>query len=703
MTTKAVRYTQPLLGSTSVDPHLVAVSEADEVLILQNGAPCLVYADNDKTPLPNPVTRGVAPGTAGLSTHGELLVYLEAGRGYGAQVTVGTDVTIVAFPDVSPDVADVVNTAAMDAALATTAPLTTPYGGGVSRVNEGPLSLLDQRLAPGNPADVTDWGAVLVAAKAMFRPSGGYHFDPRGGGHAYAPPGIYPMVTGFPYDDNVVIEGSGPGTIFLAKTNDMEMFSATATDSFGMFGGQLLNVRLMADQGVTGVRGFASHAFGVGSGGFSGWLIRGLVIWPQYGASPIYGNIDRGLHLDFFIESKVHADIQGCTSENIYIDNNTNVTDVDGQCRVAGGWGMVVDGGSFPRTMPGWVCEGNNGNGGVWVKSGWPRMYGCHMEQSGVPDIQLDNGAVSVFGGELVYAAIASGCYDWKFDGVLIRGSVDIAAGVGTGVIAGGAGGWSDPSRRAAIESVRDGSDGIVKSVLPGFTLPSGTVPIDALGTTLGGTGAKLAVRGKPAVDTPAVFGGTTQAKLDALVAAMDLQGWVRDISTLPASDDFNRPDNSTSMGVVPSNGMSWQAMVGSWGIIGNQAYCESHVGTDYVVVETGKSDCTVKVTLTVAGGGGLIVRGKDAANHLRVYNGGQSLSKVVGGVETTLLGYYAVGVDGDVVEVVVNGSSITLKRNGAVLGSVTETDLETNTRHGLSNIGAGSPPTARFDNFSVV
>jgi hypothetical protein len=52
----------------------------------------------------------VTPGAAGVSTRGELLVYLEAGRGYDARITVGEGdeavVSIVSLPDISPDVDD---------------------------------------------------------------------------------------------------------------------------------------------------------------------------------------------------------------------------------------------------------------------------------------------------------------------------------------------------------------------------------------------------------------------------------------------------------------------------------------------------------------------------------------------------------------------------------------------------------------------
>lgn len=126
MTTKAVRYTQPLLGAVPGTDVLVQVDEVAEVLIHQDGEPCTVYGSNDKAALSNPVPRGVLPGNPGFSTRGELLVYFEAGRGYDAVVTVGAGseavVTVVPLPDISPDVADAGGTvaaalAALEAAL----------------------------------------------------------------------------------------------------------------------------------------------------------------------------------------------------------------------------------------------------------------------------------------------------------------------------------------------------------------------------------------------------------------------------------------------------------------------------------------------------------------------------------------------------------------------------------------------------------
>lgn len=111
MTTKAVRYTQPLLGVVPGSVALVVVDDPAEVLIRQGGVVCTVFGSNDKAALANPVPLGVDSGAAGVSVRGELLIYLEAGRGYDAAITVGTGdeavVTVVPLPDISPDVADV--------------------------------------------------------------------------------------------------------------------------------------------------------------------------------------------------------------------------------------------------------------------------------------------------------------------------------------------------------------------------------------------------------------------------------------------------------------------------------------------------------------------------------------------------------------------------------------------------------------------
>ncbi len=175
MPTKAVRYTQPLLGVRAGSDYLVAVTEVDvdEVLIRQDGASCTVFGNNEKAPLANPVPLGVEPGDGGLSTRGELLVYFEAGRGYDAQITVGDVVVVVPLPDVSPDVDDAGgDTSALEATVealgvdvGAKAPIASP-------AFTGTVTLPGFRL---EPAGAAPFGAGVVGT--LFNSTVDYVFD----------------------------------------------------------------------------------------------------------------------------------------------------------------------------------------------------------------------------------------------------------------------------------------------------------------------------------------------------------------------------------------------------------------------------------------------------------------------------------------------------------------------------------------------
>ena len=106
--TKKVKYTQPLIGEANAAGDLRLVPGA-VVEILQDGEPVTVYSDEDGTEIDTPtVPSGVASGTAGVSTRGELTVWLKPGSGYSGVATVGQAVTTFPIPDISPDVDDVV-------------------------------------------------------------------------------------------------------------------------------------------------------------------------------------------------------------------------------------------------------------------------------------------------------------------------------------------------------------------------------------------------------------------------------------------------------------------------------------------------------------------------------------------------------------------------------------------------------------------
>lgn len=104
---KKVMYTQPLLGERNAAGDLILVPGA-VVQILQDGDPVQVYSDQDGTEIDTPaVPSGVASGSAGVSTRGELTVWLTPGSGYSGVATVGQQATTFPIPDISPDISDV--------------------------------------------------------------------------------------------------------------------------------------------------------------------------------------------------------------------------------------------------------------------------------------------------------------------------------------------------------------------------------------------------------------------------------------------------------------------------------------------------------------------------------------------------------------------------------------------------------------------
>lgn len=107
MSTFAALYTAPLWAPSggTVTGFLVAVPNAI-VVIQRNGVNVPCYSDRLKTVLATagtPLPLGVAQGSPGIDTNGDLVVYLEWGDGYTANVTVGTVTTLVALNGIPAD------------------------------------------------------------------------------------------------------------------------------------------------------------------------------------------------------------------------------------------------------------------------------------------------------------------------------------------------------------------------------------------------------------------------------------------------------------------------------------------------------------------------------------------------------------------------------------------------------------------------
>jgi hypothetical protein len=170
--------------------------------------------------------------------------------------------------------------------------------------------------------------------------------------------------------------------------------------------------------------------------------------------------------------------------------------------------------------------------------------------------------------------------------------------------------------------------------------------------------------------------------------------------------DNFARADTSSAIGTPSDGGSAWSQLAGTWGIASNTAYESSGAASEsIVVVESSAADVTVQVKISTFGNdAGIVIRASDVNNYLVVRINGSTvdLYRVQSG-SATLIGNLggAVAASGDMWTVRASGSTISVYRNLAQLGSdQTSSFNSTATKHGLrSNNHADN----RFDYFSIV
>jgi hypothetical protein len=165
-------------------------------------------------------------------------------------------------------------------------------------------------------------------------------------------------------------------------------------------------------------------------------------------------------------------------------------------------------------------------------------------------------------------------------------------------------------------------------------------------------------------------------------------------------SDSFNRADSSTSLGTADVGG-AWTAFAGTWGIASNKAYHVSTFADGYAAIDSGLADCTVALTLSTVGAGGITFRAADAT-HLWFVEATTSDSKVYrcDGFGPSLWANLGTSwSNGDVMSVVLLGSSIKVYKNGVQAGStITDSTYATATKHGLRDYSG----SGRYDSFTV-
>lgn len=178
---------------------------------------------------------------------------------------------------------------------------------------------------------------------------------------------------------------------------------------------------------------------------------------------------------------------------------------------------------------------------------------------------------------------------------------------------------------------------------------------------------------------------------------------WGISLTRQVVEDTFTRPDSATTLENAET-GQAWQVLAGTWGIASKTAYCVAHGGTNKAcaVVETGMSDGVVEVTHSSlsAGGSRLAFRFTDVDNGFIV--GAESavyqLYRLEAGTYNAIGSWATTPASGDVVRVVMNGSSITVYINGTARITATSTFNQTATKHGI----AAASTSSRFDNFTV-
>lgn len=184
---------------------------------------------------------------------------------------------------------------------------------------------------------------------------------------------------------------------------------------------------------------------------------------------------------------------------------------------------------------------------------------------------------------------------------------------------------------------------------------------------------------------------------MTAVVAASYVAG-----ASAIVSDSFTRANSATSLGTADT-GQAWVPLSDTWGITSNTAYKVTASNQGYVVIDSGVSDCTITVTVsgTTTAGGGITFRATDVSNlwFVECGSGASSVYKSqTGSGLTQMASGWAAFAAGDVMSVVLSGTSINVKKNGTSIGTLTNAFNQTATKHGLRDYTG----TIRLDDFSV-
>lgn len=168
-------------------------------------------------------------------------------------------------------------------------------------------------------------------------------------------------------------------------------------------------------------------------------------------------------------------------------------------------------------------------------------------------------------------------------------------------------------------------------------------------------------------------------------------------------TDNFNRADNSASLGTPSDGGGAWTAGTGTWGVNSNQGYCSTSTALAVATLEASVSNVEVQGTASVINSDiGVVARFANTSNYLMAdFLGATStrLFKNVAGSFTSL-GSGSAGSNGDVIVLRCDsGNNLTVKVNGVSRITATDSAGSTNTKHGIRT---HNDTVARIDDFSI-
>lgn len=171
-------------------------------------------------------------------------------------------------------------------------------------------------------------------------------------------------------------------------------------------------------------------------------------------------------------------------------------------------------------------------------------------------------------------------------------------------------------------------------------------------------------------------------------------------------ADSFTRADDAASLGSADTGG-AWTVLAGTWGISGNKAYLPGGAGDAWAVHDVGRADVDMQVTIagSSAVSQGLAFRVASNGNGYRLaFNSANvfKIFRVVSGTSTEIAAGPRGGAPGDVVRLLVTGSTFRVYRNGALVLEATDSTYATQTRHGLYGFGSAVVATRGWDDYTV-